>query len=259
MSAGVHDLSGWDRLLPLKGAFNLRDFGGYATARGGHVRRGMLYRSGTMHHLSEEDERQLASLGIATVFDLRRRGEREAEPTRWCEAAGLDLLSRDHDQSTGVLQEMLDDSALTPSRLRETMLGLYRVLAGEHGPSYKIIFDRLLDGKVPLLLNCAAGKDRTGVGVALILSALDVPRDAILADYVMTAEVADFSRIVRGRYALFPPETLAPLFAADPDYLLTFFAQMEEEHGGVEDFLANQLGIGAPEKKRLRELLVDDG
>lgn len=254
----MRDLPGWNRLLPLNGAFNLRDFGGYPSA-GGHVRRGLLYRSGTMHHLSEDEERHLASLGICTVFDLRRRGERDAEPTRWCAAAGLDLLSRDHDQSAGVLEEMLRDDELTPSRLREAMLNLYRLLAREHGPSYRIIFGRLLDGKIPLLLNCAAGKDRTGVGVALILSALDVPRDMILADYMMTSQVADFSRIVRGRYARFSRETLAPLFAADPEYLLSAFGQMEEEYGGVDAFLADQLGIGMPEKKRLRELLVDDG
>jgi protein-tyrosine phosphatase len=257
LSIETLDRPEWNRLLPLESAFNLRDFGGYASSGGGHVRRGMLYRSGTMHHLTEEDERRLVALGIATVFDLRRRKEREAEPTRWCEAAGLDLLSRDHDQSAGVLEELLKGSESTASMMRDAILDLYRALPREHALSYRIIFERLLAGKAPLLLHCAAGKDRTGVGAALILSALDVPRELILADYVMTAEVADFDRILSRHAARFPRELLAPLLASEPEYLLTAFAEIEREHGSVDAFLEDQLGIGSPERRRLRELLVD--
>ncbi|RYG98420.1 MAG: tyrosine-protein phosphatase, partial [Alphaproteobacteria bacterium] len=77
------------RLLPLEGGYNLRDMGGYAAADGRSVRHGMLYRSGMMSMLTEADERHLAGLGIATVCDLRRAGERTKEPTRWCEPAGV--------------------------------------------------------------------------------------------------------------------------------------------------------------------------
>ena len=94
-------------LLPLEGGFNLRDMGGYATADGRRVKRGMLFRSGMMSLLTAEDEAHLAGLGIATVCDLRRAGERRRDPTRWCEPAGVFYWSREFDESSGVLGEVL--------------------------------------------------------------------------------------------------------------------------------------------------------
>jgi protein-tyrosine phosphatase len=261
MSANLIEGADWNRVLPLESAFNLRDFGGYPTEGGGHVRRGMLYRSGSMHALSEEDERHLRGLGIVTVCDLRRVGERERYPTRWCDGEGIDLLSRDHHQSSGVLEELLRGEP-TAADVRAMMIDLYRVLADEHAPSYRIMFERLLAGKAPLLLNCMAGKDRTGVGAALVLSALGVPRETIVEDYVMTAQVLDFARLINagGRsehYWKLPAEVIAPLRASDREYLESMFDALDARHGGVEGFLAAEIGVGADERGRLRALLVD--
>jgi len=242
------------RLLPLDGALNLRDFGGYPSARGGHVRRGMLYRGGAMHLLSEAAERELAGLGIALVWDLRRRTERDDQPTRWCAAAGTELVARDHEQTPGVLAALLRDNRLEPEAARAAMIELYGVLAEVHAPSYRDIFARLLDGRVPFLLHCTAGKDRTGVGAALILSALDVPRETIVADYALTA-VADFGPLL-DHYAHVPPETIAPLFASEPAYIEAMFDAFDARHGGVDGFLEHELGVGEDERARLRALLV---
>ena len=244
-----------DRLLLLDGALNLRDFGGYPSARGGDVRRHMLYRGGAMHRLSESAEQHLAGLGLAVVWDLRRRSERELAPTRWCAAAGTELIARDHEQTPGVLAALIRDERLEPEAARAAMTDLYRVLAEVHAPSFRDIFARLLDGQMPLLLHCTAGKDRTGVGAALILSALDVSRDDIVADYALTAQVADFSHLL-GSYAHVPPETIAPLFASEPGYIEAMFEALEARHGGVHAFLDKELGVGAGERARLRALLV---
>lgn len=244
------------RLLPLEGALNLRDFGGYPSAHGGHVRRRMLYRSGAMHRLSSEAERQLAELGIAVVWDLRRRAEREAEPTRWCAAAGAEIVALDHEQTPGVLAALLRENRAEPEAARAAMIDLYRILPDVHAPSYRDIFARLLAGRVPLLLHCTAGKDRTGVGAALILSALDVPRETIVRDYALTAEVADFSALL-ANFAHVPAATIAPLFASEPAYIESMFDALDERHGGVDRFLAGVLGVGEEERERLRALLVD--
>ncbi|WP_340316284.1 tyrosine-protein phosphatase [Rhizorhabdus argentea] len=249
-------------LLPLEGGFNLRDMGGYAAADGRTVKRGMLFRSGVMSLLTEADERHLGSLGIATVCDLRRGGERRRDPTRWCEPAGAFYWSRDYAEASGVFTEMLRSSAATAEAVRQTMLGLYRDILVDHAPSYRFLFERLIAGHVPLLFNCTAGKDRTGVAAALILSVLGVDRDMIVEDYLLTNRYADFSRLMSrkdgeiSRYRTVAREVLAPVFTADADYLAMMFDSLERDHGGIDAYL-QAIGVDEGAKARLRELLLD--
>jgi protein-tyrosine phosphatase len=249
------------RLLPLEGGFNLRDLGGYAARNGRAVRRGMLYRSGMMSMLTEADERYLGSLGIATVCDFRRPGERRAEPTRWCEPAGVHYWARDYSETTGVLAKVLRGEGLTADDVRSTMIRLYPELLVDHAPSYRYMFERLLDGKAPLLFNCTVGKDRTGVAAALILTALDVPYETVLEDYVETNRHADFSRLMARegrdgqRFRAMERAVLAPLFAADPDYLAAMFDSLGRDHGGVDQYLAG-LGVDGAARERLQDLLL---
>jgi protein-tyrosine phosphatase len=257
-------LSGaFSRALPLEGAFNLRDLGGYATENGGRVKKGVLYRSGTMAWLTPEDERHLADLGIATVCDLRRPGERAAEPTRWCEPAGVHYWSRDYAETSGVLGDVLRNTEATPAAMHAALVSVYRAIPVDHAPSYRVMFARLLDGHVPLLFNCAAGKDRTGVAAALILHALGVPRDTIYEDYLLTNSHADFSRYLNGRQSAIvkmaqrAPDVIAPLFAADADYLDAMFDTLDRDHGGIDAYLEQMLSIDAAARDRLRDLLVD--
>ena len=250
------------RLLPLEGGFNLRDMGGYATADGRVVKRGMLYRSGMMSMLTEADERHLAALGIATVCDLRRSEERDRDPTRWCDSAELLYWSRDYSESTGVLGGLLRGSNQTAEGARATMLELYREILVDHAPSYRFLFERLLGGHVPLLFNCSVGKDRTGVAAALILSVLGVARDIIVEDYLLTNRYADFSRIMQPGndtvelYRSVGPEVLKPLLAADADYLAAMFESLDRDHGGIGAYLYS-IGVDAAAETRLRGLLLD--
>ena len=250
-------------LLPLEGGFNLRDMGGYATADGRAVKHGMLFRSGVMSLLTEADEAHLAGLGIVTVCDLRRPGERKREPTRWCEPAGVFYWSRDYEESSGVLSELMRAGMPSAAAVHQMMVDLYPEILVDHKPSYRFMFERLAAGHVPLLFNCSAGKDRTGVGAALILSVLGVPRDAIVEDYLLTNQFADFGRIMaRGgdrdyeHYRKIDPVVMRPLMAADADYLDAMFAALDRDHGGVDGYLA-EIGVDDGVKSRLQELLLD--
>jgi protein-tyrosine phosphatase len=252
------------RLLPTEGGFNLRDFGGYTTMDGGLVRRGMLYRSGTMALLTQADETYLAGLGIRFVCDLRRQKERQNEPTRWCEPAGVEYWSRDYDENSGLLNEIARTAAPTAESMRATMIALYRELHVDHAPSYRMMFARLLDGHVPMLFNCSAGKDRTGVGAALVLHALGVSREMIYEDYQLTNR-ADFTRLWHGkgkqsmlaRLAAESPDAVVPILTADPDYLDTMYDEFDRNFGGIDGYLAREIGVDADAQRRLRALLVD--
>jgi protein-tyrosine phosphatase len=248
--------------LPLGSAFNLRDFGGYATADGRCVKRGMLYRSGTMALLTDGDAAQLRSLGIRAICDFRRGNERTAEPTRW-HGADVDYFCRDYSESSGLLGEMLKSDDATADDMRRTMIALYREIPVDHAESYRAMFARIAEGRVPLLINCSAGKDRTGVGAALVLAALGVPRATIIEDYLLTNDHADWDWLLAqrntlvARMRLSKTEALKPLLVADAAYLDSLFATLDDRHGGVDGYLADMLGVDAAARDAMRGTLLN--
>jgi protein-tyrosine phosphatase len=247
--------------LPLGSAFNLRDFGGYATADGRCVKRGLLYRSGTMALLTDADADQLRGLGIRAICDFRRGNERQAEPTLW-HGAEVDYFCRDYQESSGLLHEMLKRDDASADDMRDTMIALYRIIPIDHADSYRAMFTRILGGNLPLLINCSAGKDRTGVGAALILAALGVPRATIVQDYLATNAHADWDWLLSQRDTLLArmrlnkTEALAPVLRADAAYLDTLFATLDDRHGGVDGYLNDVLGVDAAARDAMRDMLL---
>ena len=246
------------RVLPLEGGRNFRDLGGYAAADGRTVRWGLLYRSGGMAGLTAADYAHLDTLGLASLCDFRTPAEREAEPTVWAGTAKPDSWTHDVASLRGDLARMFDAGAMpSAAAMRDAMLGLYADLPEAQAPGYAELFRRLVAGAVPLVFNCTAGKDRTGVAAALVLTALGVPRETVREDYLLTDAAADFGRMAPGRKALdalaqLPPDVLAPLLSADPAYLDAAFAAIETRYGSIETYLAERLGVGAAALDRLR-------
>ena len=250
------------RRLPLERAFNLRDFGGYATADGRVIRRGALFRSGTMALLSDADAAHLRSLGIRAICDFRRGNERSAEPTIW-HGAEVDYFCRDYSESSGVLGDMLKRKDATAQDMRDAMIALYRAIPVDHAASYRAMFGQIAAGRLPIIINCSAGKDRTGVGAALILAALGVPRETIVEDYLLTKDHADWNWLLTQRNSLVVrawsarAEALEPVLSVDVAYLDSLFAELDANHGGIEGYLAGSLGIDEDARQALRERLLD--
>ncbi|MFD1106461.1 tyrosine-protein phosphatase [Sphingobium olei] len=247
--------------LPLASGFNLRDFGGHAIRDARHVRRGMLYRSGTMALLTDADAQALRTLGIRAICDLRRPGERQEEPTSW-HGPDVDYYCRDYSETSGVLTEILRADNATADDLHAAMIGIYRTIATDHADSYRAMFRQMLEGRLPILINCAAGKDRTGVGAMLILAALDVPRETILRDYLATNDHADWtwrlaqndSRLARALRQR--ADVVTPVLRAEAAYLDALFETLEARHGGVDGYLRETLGVDADARAALRAALL---
>ncbi|MET0248121.1 MAG: tyrosine-protein phosphatase [Sphingobium sp.] len=248
--------------VPIASAFNLRDFGGCATADGGHVKRGMLYRCGTMSLLTHADAQQLRALGIRAICDFRRPSERAAEPTTW-HGEDVDYYAREYSSASGVLGEITRSESASAQAMRDAMIALYNDIATEHAESYRAMFGQILAGRVPILINCAAGKDRTGVGAALILAALGVSRDTIAQDYLRTNVHADWDwRLARSEGRLAQAhreraEIVAPVLSADIAYLDALYAALDESHGGLEGYLETELGIDPAARSALRATLLE--
>jgi len=249
------------RLIALERGINLRDFGGYPTETGRFVREAMLYRSGTMAYTHEEDRRALRALGLAAIVDLRRDSERSLEPADWHEGLDVDYWCRDYKESSGILKtggSMFDASS---AEAIAAMADVYRAIPYDHAPSFAELFRKLAAGRVPLLVHCAAGKDRTGVAAALVLEALGVSRKLVVEDYLITNRHIDFAHLfaMRQKSELFAramKKPSKPLFDADTRYIEAMFEQIEGRHGSVAGYLADVLQVGRSDIADMRESLT---
>jgi protein-tyrosine phosphatase len=249
------------RVIALQGQTNFRDLGGYETADGRHVKWGMIFRSGELSHLTAADYREISTLGIHTVYDLRDQSERASQPTDW----GADPVRALASGKTGTISAAmapLTDPTIDAKRARAALADFYAQMPNRYAPEYRVIVHELLDGRAPLLLHCTAGKDRTGVGSALILTALGVPRATIVKDYELTDQLlkpsseppkTEFMRRFRG----LPADVQRAMMSADPGYIAAAFRSMESQYGSVEKYLAAELGVGPNQIRRLRSLYLE--
>lgn len=255
------------RLLELEGSRNFRDLGGYGTEDGRRVRWGRLYRSGVMSYLSEADAAHVVDLGVRVVCDLRTKKERERERVEWL-PDGIDYLHWDYDSSRVSLAGIMGNEEITPASSRAAMVRLYRALPDFFAIPYSALFARIAQGDLPLVFNCSAGKDRTGVAAALVLTALGVPWSTVLEDFVLTDSSVDLEEIIasrrtsigldtrRGLVGGVSAEARAPLLRAAPEYLEAAFESIRSNHGSVAAYLADTLGVTGAELERIRSQLL---
>jgi protein-tyrosine phosphatase len=143
----------------------------------------------------------------------------------------------------------------------EMMKGFYRRLPDEQAPAFREMFRRLADGQAPLAFNCTAGKDRTGLAAALILTLLGVPRETVVADYAATDRYLDPAKMVskgmRGAMAGFPAEVSAALLRSDPAYIAAALAEIDGKYGSVEGYATQVLGMSRKDMRRIQKLLLE--
>lgn len=249
------------RVLPLEGVHNFRDYGGYPVAGGGRVRRGLLWRSG--HHVdaSEADLAAIDALAIAHVIDLRGNAERAASPC----ARGPGFCAEVHfyDGETAYLAPHLEasDGPLDPASAHRALERIYRDLARREPVLWGMrrYFEVLARGDGASLVHCLAGKDRTGMAVALLHHALGVHPDDAMADFMLTnsagnmeARVAAGAKAVRGRYGDISNETVRVLMGVDERYLIAMREAVEAEFGSIDAFMESVLGVDANRREALR-------
>ena len=259
------------RTIPLEGQRNFRDLGGYRTADGRHqVRWGLLYRSGSLARLTDKDYAVLAPLGIASVIDFRSTAERTSEPTNW-RAGEPEILTKAYtSKGEAALMGAMQGPDATQAKVRDAMIGFYHQMPEQYADQYSEVFHRLAAHKAPLLFNCTAGKDRTGLASALVLTVLGVPRATVIEDYVLTEKAGDF----RGAAAAAPApaaadkdpyaymrntksDLSAPLMRADPAYLEAALGQITKDYGSVEAYVRKRLGVSSAEIDTLRARLLE--
>jgi protein-tyrosine phosphatase len=247
------------RVLPLQGGQNFRDLGGYRTADGRTVRWGVLYRSGSMHFLTPADYTYLEKLGIRTVCDFRSTEERQSEPAHWPTGKAPRVFADDY-----AMAELIGGIGFNPGRMqtaedaRKTMATTYPQMLVRFNGQYRRMFGELLAGRVPLAFNCSAGKDRTGIAAALILTALGVPHDTVVEDYLLTNRYFDPRKVVHSAaapsadWAKLPPDVLRAYMAADRAYIEAALRVIEGHRGGATGYFHDEMGLTNADLAKLR-------
>lgn len=258
-----------DRILPLEGGCNFRDMGGYQTRDGRRVRHGKLFRSGVLSYFTPADHEMLTKLGIKVICDLRHAHERTQEPVNW--PTQVTILTCDQKSSKVESNDYSWMESSSGSHAREVMIKTYRGMPFWLTTRLQHIFNTLAAGDVPLLFNCSAGKDRTGLSAALVLHTLGVPRETILEDYVLTNSAVDLTEFMRShrkadmgvtdqkhREDKIDPDIMTALLKADPEYLDAAFHAIESEHGSVDTYVRDQLGFSDNSRENLRNQLLSE-
>ena len=254
--------------MKLDGAPNFRDLGGVRTRGGGTVRHSLIYRSENLAGLTDGDLDRLKEADIRMVCDLRSHREVETVRSRWPNGHEVEFLhlnvSGDMRSEDGSFGKLLL-SNFTPAGARNTMLKSYGRMAKRFEPRLELMFDRLSQAEsLPAIIHCHVGKDRTGFACAMILWALDVPRDEILRDYLATATASDPVRLRAAASSYIadmtgvapPPEVVEPIVAVSEEYLDTAFKATAEEFGSVDEYLTRIGGMTDKKRARLQQLLV---
>jgi protein-tyrosine phosphatase len=242
--------------IKLENASNLRDLGGWLTEDGRRVRSGVVFRAPALVALSEADEQTIAALGIRTVCDFRGMRESDYNPVR-IGRARHEKLPIEPSVGAGlkdILRTGVAAGHATPEDLLELLRVAYQAYALESFSQYRAMFELLLaEDALPLLFHCSAGKDRTGFGAALLLTALGVGWDDVLADYLATNRL--WRREIAGFFDM-PKALKDTLLSAHASLLSAAFSAVNGAYGSVDAYLEQAIGLDGQRRADLRARLT---
>jgi protein-tyrosine phosphatase len=237
------------RALAWDACLNARDLGGLTTAGGRSVRRGVLIRSDQLCRLSDDGRDALLAHGVRTVIDLRTPAEVERDPDPTWHEHGVDYA----------LIPQQDEEfwrSLDPARTRAERDSLVLDRRAEHIVAMARAFAHAAPGGV--LIHCLAGKDRTGIAVALLLGVVGVDDAQISADYALSE--ASLAAERAAALAAAPDEEARARiergYDARAETMLATLVHLRTRHGGAEEYLARG-GLSGADIQRIRVRLLD--
>jgi len=240
------------RRVPFAGALNFRDIGGYPVAGGGMTRWRAVYRSDSLHYLTGGDLTAFDAMGVTTIYDLRRPDEIASFPGPR-DHVHLPVPSGDLAKSAAGLQTRRDGE--------EWLAADYLSMLATAAPAFSRLLTCLADDTgLPAVIHCLGGKDRTGMTIALLLTALGVDRGTVLDDYELTSRyhasrvpevVEAFTRLGIGRPA-------GEAIMSTPRWAMAqALRELDQEHAGIRPYLLGPGGMKPQTLSALRATLVD--
>jgi protein-tyrosine phosphatase len=253
-----------DRLFPgLASAPNFRDLAASLPAGSEILAPGRIYRSEALVDLGREAA-SVVAMNIRLVCDLRSAGERDRVPNAWWREQGIEILDLDVLADIRGRSDVWQHLRDKPGRAGgiDAMHEVYRQLPAATAPHLDTIFSRIEDGQFPMLIHCTAGKDRTGFACAMILFAIGASYDDVVADYLATngrigAPVAQATRQLALEHLGVDAseDAVEALIQVERTYLDAALAAIRDNHGSVDDYLRNAVGLDEDRRARVASRL----
>jgi protein-tyrosine phosphatase len=241
-----------ERALPFRSVANFRDIGGYACGERGTVRWGAVYRAGVLDGMDEVDRDTYLNLGVRTVFDLRSDDECAARPSV-DGAHRIEISSRPPTPTTTPTVPIVESGPLPD--LREVYVGML-----DHGrDGFAQLFTTLArHDALPAVIHCHAGKDRTGMVVALLLEVIGVDRELVLDDYEISPPLTESDGATTERLLAYgyEPAAAAAMLVASRPAMTAALEHLDDRYGGAIEYL-RRAGVVGGDLVQLRDALVD--
>jgi len=227
----------------LSGQHNFRDLGGIPAKDGRRIRPGLIYRSGDLHSITDEDIKTLTQLGLAMIIDFRSPREIEKRPNQEIpcvkEIKHLPIYDAPRDLAARFVEESNEEG------LKQLLILEYERIILNYTAEYsQFFFEVAHNPNVPLVFQCSAGKDRTGLATIFLLMALGVGMDDILEDYFRTNIFAQaHAREIIGKlnHKGHNGELMRPMLEVRHEYLDAAFSVINEKYGNLESFVFGEL------------------
>jgi protein-tyrosine phosphatase len=250
---------GGDGWIALDGVFNARDIGGLATADGRSTRSGRIFRTGALNNLSDHGKDQLTALHVHSVFDLRTAEEVHEAPDSLPQ--GIEYVPLPINAGNSRLRRVFTTLMNVGSLDTILLKGYSDVMIDQHSGLFVDVAKKIVRDQQPVIIHCTAGKDRTGVTIAVLLSALGVPDATIVADYTQSnrhyQQFVDATAIQMRpliKLGVSMPD-IHPLMLAHPDVIQGALDHVRARYGSARDYL-KQAGLTDSEFAQLEAFLL---
>ena len=250
------------RLLPMDGAHNTRELGGYTTTDGQTVKWGMLFRSDKLSDISDIDKEYLQNLGIKRIVDFRSEDEKSEDPDKIPEGINyVEMPIRVDGAMRTKIEAVLRGE--TDREVKSFLIDANKEFVTSYTDVYEGFLRGLINNGSPTLFHCTAGKDRAGFAAAITLIALGVSKEDVVADYMKTnTYTAERIEEVLGQIELMSlyqtdAEVLRPLLGVEQEYIETAFKTAEDKYGSLENFIREGLNISDEDIQKLRSQFLE--
>lgn len=251
------------RIVRLEGVSNFRDLGGYKTKDGRRVKKGLLFRSADLTNMTDKDKAVLQSLKIKYFFDFRDVQEANIRPDPMIEGIKYERVAANNYVQEAPTNYTIEDVAHTYKEFNgDTLKKMYASMTVQN-PAYKRLLEIIQEPtNLGLVQHCAVGKDRTGIGSALILLALDVPKETIIEDYLLSNEqLKSLHEVILAKLdGINDPvilQTAKDLLTAKEEYIESFFTAISKNYRDSSAYLLQEYNLDIGKREKLMELYLE--